>query len=264
MPDKNLGKVQKPHNTDASQKPPKQPRALNIKRSEKDERATSATSGNPLPKTKPEHWADRVQAICTIAIVFITLFYAWEALRQADASEEAIKSTKTSLQIDQRAWVDVIILQGWPSKHNKSKEIRVVWKNFGKSVATDVSLIVFADSCEGDLPKSIFDYDTEKALGFGAMPPNSVWTEVIKRQHDCKTGAASDLLSDFNYRQLVKAGKKVVIHGRLNYIDMFGKPHWRTFCNVSTSQLDEFTACTYPAGQEGNNHNKTDKTDQDK
>lgn len=71
-------------------------------------------NGKKIEKTylKPEHWTKYVEAICGVALVFITYYYTQAAFRQAVASEKAANAAKsaadtaqTSLEMANRPWI---------------------------------------------------------------------------------------------------------------------------------------------------------------
>ena len=181
--------------------------------------------------------------------------------KQADAANSAAVTASQTMKTGQRSWIYIGKIQPWPQDNepSDSTKIRIAWNNSGKSVAHDVLMVVFADSCENDLPASDYVYSKKAMREYGDISPSDGLYDVIRMHHDCKTGKSVLLPLTFDYGNLVKENKVVIVHGQLNYADIFGQHHWIRFCRVSQPQIGEFPTCNDAPGQGGNGHNKTDQ-----
>jgi hypothetical protein len=104
MPDEKEGSLEANANASASQQPPPPLLQPLVEGKKKGDSADDASGGNHIQKTKimPEHWANSVQAVCTVLIVLITAYYTRAAFRQAAASETAANAARDAVGIASR------------------------------------------------------------------------------------------------------------------------------------------------------------------
>jgi hypothetical protein len=89
-----------PRDPNAPQQPPSPPLPPTVKGNEDGEGHNNEPNRSDIQKTyvKPKHWTKYVEAICALALVFITFYYTRAAYRQAVASETAANAANISAQ----------------------------------------------------------------------------------------------------------------------------------------------------------------------
>jgi hypothetical protein len=88
-------------NSNAPEQPPPDPSGTPIKGNENDEGNNGESNPHKIHycKEKPDHWSKGVEAVCAIALVFITGYYTRAAFRQAKASETAATAAKDAVGV---------------------------------------------------------------------------------------------------------------------------------------------------------------------
>jgi hypothetical protein len=152
--------------------------------------------------------------------------------KSAKKSEEALNANIEASRTDQRAWVgfeDVRVTAqiGIPSRFSFNL------KNTGKTPALHASLQYYIKNLNRG-EKLQFTYKgitTEPTRGL--IPPNA--TVFVNL-----TNAAPDA-AEMNRIRVEE--KRVYSYGRVNYADIFGRPHWTTFCTYMARDGSAMTYC---------------------
>jgi hypothetical protein len=211
---------------------------------------------NPRP-----HWADRIIAIFT-GLIFLTYIASnYFACRQMKLTKTAIeqsaannssaiiaqqgiaqhalaesqKSVDKSLgatidnfHLDQRAWIAAMQVAGKPEL-DKPLEIIVTVKNTGKTFAKEFTNIAISEPVpRGKRPD--FAKGGKQRDSVSVIAPNG---EYLMRLYPIK-GSPTEKLNQFDFDALTSGDITLFVHGRLIYNDIFGCPHWTTFCTKMT------------------------------
>src|SRR6267154_1849565 len=160
--------------------------------------------------------------------------------RLAAAMENSVNEAGKSLsatiaqnRLDQRAWLgfeDVNVTGGLGKPFHFAFKI----KNSGKTPAYKVTLQYFIRNMERGQPLK-FDYGgipTIPSRGF--IPPNG--TAFVDR-----TNATPD---EAEMTRIRTEAKRVYLYGRTAYSDVFGRPHWTTFCTYLTPEANGMSYCS--------------------
>src|SRR5271157_2502861 len=150
MPDENLDKIEADANASASQQPPQQSLPPVVESNKENKGDSSANESKNIQKTKvkPEHWANSVQAVCTVLIVIITAYYTRAAYRQTATSETAALAAKSAadtaaneLELSHRPWVSAKFAPRdnvWTDEEGLHLTVEMDAKNIGQSPAVRV------------------------------------------------------------------------------------------------------------------------------
>lgn len=189
----------------------------------------SSVPSSPPPKThceitcKPEKnvW-DHIKTGAEILGVVLLAAYTWYTIKMycankeaADAAQSAAKAATNSVilqqsnsQIDQRAWVSVSDVKFVP--RGDEFYVSIVLVNTGKTPAKDFTV---RDAGElvpnGKIAKS----QESPQPGKGIIAPNGTFHTTLSA----------------NGYYSVHLGT-LIVHGRIDYRDVFGDAHWTKFC----------------------------------
>lgn len=173
------------------------------------------------------------------------------AKRMAESLEETVKRNKLILdeyrqagQLDQRAWISVKEIATTPvyPEAGKSLRINVTFTNSGKTPAKGVIGKTVVDPVpEGRRPN--FSYGKDIAFQSGYMPPNGDRFVTLIPTRSKSTGQEGPLTPEL--LNILRTQKlHLYVHGRIDYHDIFKKPHWITFCYFWRSpEFNSFGLC---------------------
>jgi hypothetical protein len=139
---------------------------------------------------------------------------------QAEATKESIQSTVQSFRLDQRAWVGQMDSSASEAEEGKPITFRVVIGNSGKTPALNVRMAISS----AHAPKAVkfiprySGPNTAALQGTGAMQPGA------KGLLEQTTGPLVDV-SKYQRGEYL-----YYVFGRIDYEDVFGRPHWTTWC----------------------------------
>lgn len=162
----------------------------------------------------------------------------WLARQMGDARDQSIAAAKNALNAsidisrnDQRAWVTADTILSDPSilKEGVPANVFITFKNSGKSPALYLSVIGKVDPVGGaSLPS--FSYESETTKRFGVLGPNvACFTSFPVATMDPTTREKAPL-TGMLFHRLVSGDVVWYFHGVARYRDIFGRPHWTTFC----------------------------------
>ena len=210
-------------------------------------------TGNNQRKKKEKNWPQRVEAVCAVLLILITGTYTWytrgqlrltrEAIRQSradnanaliaqqgiaqnalTASQEnfmkSLKSSDNQSRLDQRAWVGHIDSSVSEVKEEAPITFKITLSNSGKTPALRVRTEI--SSAHGPATANFIPRYTKPTpqmrRGVGVIQPGG--KAVIEQ----KTGPVT-------YIEKLRDGANLYyVFGRIDYEDIFGRPHWTTYC----------------------------------
>ncbi len=137
----------------------------------------------------------------------------------AGNAKAGIRATQAAMRLDQRAWMGITAVSGKPEE-GKPFDISISFKNSGRTPARHVVMYGMYDpSPRGGKPR--FPLENSVANKLGEIPPNGDRNFVLHPNQGVK-------LSKIDVDTVL--GITVWVHGRLTYDDVFGRPHWLTYC----------------------------------
>lgn len=155
------------------------------------------------------------------------------------------------MRLDQRAWLGIVAIKPVPKVPEIGKPIEAIVeiRNSGKTPARKIVVGVIGQPVKaGDNPT--FSYEPSKNLSFGTLFPNSSVTLPLNMSKEPDTGTVFPL-SQETLDAIAKGQLAIYVHGRADYEDIFGVPHWTTFCGKLNATFDgHYGACQ--------DHNDTD------
>jgi hypothetical protein len=157
----------------------------------------------------------------TLALAVATGFLWW-------ATRALVKGSERTARIDQRAWVGVTGIEGRP---NLNQKLIVTTKaiNTGKSFAINFRSVVYFQMVPAD-GKPDFSLDE--------LRPYADASKTLLAPGGGEYVTESDVFCEYETKTVTqtqlndwKEGKSLfIVAGKLTYEDIFGYPHWTTFC----------------------------------
>jgi hypothetical protein len=181
-----------------------------------------------------EHWASLASTGLSLLTLVVLCFYTNYARRQAHASEDATKATQNavilqlnSTHIDERAWVGVSDIQR--TERPDGVSVNLLFMNTGKTPAQNFTIRVSGEPIpKGQQPTTLESLQP----GRGIIAPNGIFHSNLSA-----SGSVDSKTSD------------LVIHGRIDYTDVFGAGHWTKFCYYWTPKIKKaeggFAPCDF-------------------
>lgn len=155
-------------------------------------------------------------------------------------SREALNQTIEVARSEQRAWVGAECCKG-DLEVGKPFDVSVYLKNSGRSPAIEFRAWATAEPKKAG-EKPTFTRFATRTPSRGILVPNAVYKIDVNPAKGKDMGEVPV--------QAIKTGKiKIYIYGRANYKDIFGRPHWVTFCSYFTTD-GKYIVC--------DTHNETD------
>jgi hypothetical protein len=157
-----------------------------------------------------------------------------EAQRASRVAERSIEQAERNARLDQRAWVSVEGINGFPEPR-KPFLITVTLINTGKTFAKDIETVNASVIAQGG---DVLDYSGE--IRKNARDPNfAKYHFPLAPNHPIDriltTGAA---LSDTQIQDLKSGNTYFLLWGQITYDDVFRYNRWLTFCGVLRYYLD--------------------------
>jgi len=200
-------------------------------------------------------------AVATWLTFFAAAYYGGVARRQWDAMRCANALTQSNYMNDQRAWIGISLPQrGYQIRSDSLTKkpidflVAVDTVNTGKTPAFKVHgniVITVVDKGEkirvGEYKKTQASY----AVDGGVMFPGGEMQLAQPAIRHGEKSAETIIPTPSLLRQLQNGDSVLVVHARIEYLDMQDRPHWITFCrNISSPGL---------IGPECMDYNNTDK-----
>jgi len=208
-----------------------------------------------------------IEAACAIALIVITGMYTHYAGKQVramqdqldqmkrageqakidnvtainaqkDIAQQGLSATIDNFHLDQRAWVAEETMSGIP-EIDKPFAIIVIVKNTGKTFGTHITDAAIANIVPIGKPPEFWRESKIKRTGTFFIPPNGE-KGITLYPID---GSATKKLTQPGLDEL--KFKTLYVFGRVDYTDIFGCPHWTTFCYFldPRDNLHSYSAC---------------------
>ena len=160
-------------------------------------------------------------------------------------SERVLNANIKTAELDQRAWVGVIMAKPPTLKDISNKPvyikeglppaIGVVLKNSGKSPALKVKTFIRLKTFPANI-KFLPDYSEIPKQSLAVIQPQETLTVAIQPSHS--------LIVIASHINTIKSGESVAyLFGIITYEDIFRKRHETTFCLYLAPSLDNFDVC---------------------
>jgi hypothetical protein len=142
-----------------------------------------------------------------------------------------LKGQLHTMQIDQRAWIYVMVANV-PKTPVVNEEFNafIQYSNTGKTPAKKMRLYYRMENVRnGESPD--FEYSARPAMvtTAGSMLPNAPNTITVPLYQDIAK-YESKKLTVADVEDLLAGKTFIAIHGRAEYMDIFGNSHWSKFC----------------------------------
>lgn len=173
--------------------------------------------------------------LVAVSIYALVAIFRWcEMRRAAKAAAGANRIAAQTLRENERAWAAPHITNQIFGK-NLPLEIIVKFANTGRTPAIHVQTCVVSEIVEKTRPNiDISCPDSIKSPGLGIIFPN----DSIERMTNAvgQGGKANidpqGLLREGLMKELRHWDKNVWVYGRIDYWDIYQRPHWATFCST--------------------------------
>lgn len=190
-------------------------------------------------KSKKRCWRDKrwrhPQVIVNGALAFIAVIAAIIYFCQ-------LQQMKHQLTIDQRAWVAVYAVEGFPEA-DKEFVVKTTIRNTGKTFAKHYKGFIRPEAFrpgQGRHPDFSVEENAPTAkppeVSIGLLPPNGEYSGTLNVKENHEKVTPDEI-------KAVKSGEVILlIHGRIDYDDIFGCHHWTTFCYRLNSAITAYSA----------------------
>jgi hypothetical protein len=148
-----------------------------------------------------------------------------------------------AFRLDQRAWLGVDYIRPVPLRPEVGKPFQVIvrLKNTGKTPARNIIGTALAEPTANERPS--YDYAGRKQFRRGVIASNAGGDIPINLSRSPNTGEVVPLTQE-TFDGLSRGDIKIFAHGKVDYEDIFGIPHWFTFCGKLNVPFDgHFGAC---------------------
>lgn len=141
---------------------------------------------------------------------------------------------QTSMRIDQRAW---IAFNGINIEFKVGKPVVVIvnFINTGKTPAINLNYITTFEPLDTDTSPDFSKENNIITEYKGLATPRQEFQIVVKPPENI-------LLTDIGYTNVISGTQRLYIHGRIRYTDIFGYPHWITYCYYLDRDLKRWHA----------------------
>lgn len=153
--------------------------------------------------------------------------------KAADAARSAADTAAKTMIIDQRAWISPHIINQIFAK-DQPLVVPVEFDNTGKTPAIHVQTCVVAEIVNKDVDLTC--PDSLKSPGLDVIFPQN---HISRTPNATGRGGGGKmdidpegLLREPLIKELRLRKKTVLVYGRVDYWDVFKKPHWSTFCST--------------------------------
>jgi len=238
-----------------------------------DARSAEPAGNNALQPKSQAYWEQRqfrVQRLIAYAGVLGLIVYGlqlWEMRKSTDAATNAALSAKegltiarASVQLEQRAWVAVVVEHPIPEV-GKIFKVTVVAKNTGKTFARKFKLFtVFQKVNKDDPVKFVYGKWGEGTAPSGGslslLAPGGEYRTTgieVDMRFDPDSTALPEPVTQDQLDEMRKGGYSLFVYGKLTYTDIFNCEHWTTFCSELMPKGLDWKACS--------EHNDADEND---
>lgn len=176
---------------------------------------------------KGKNWPQRIEAVCAVALVFITGFYTYYAKKQRDASltanataQTAIDQARVQFRQDERPYVALqpagahgraeLVKRG---EHSGHFVVEIHLANYGRSPAIEIGR------------------DARLAIGSEAGKEIKLHAAVDQRgriippgDHPSIFAYSDDPIGPDEFRKIMTAKRLVIFYGHIDYTDLLSEP----------------------------------------
>ena len=165
----------------------------------------------------------------------------------ATSAANSIKATQEAMRLDQRAWVTASKIVTTPkleAKNGADFTIEVVFKNTGKTPAKNAIMRQWWEFVpKGGIPKyAIIPVTTSRAL----VAPNGEYFSDVTPLRKYFNAVTQEPIGESFLKQFTSGNIVLYIHGRADYDDIFGCPHWTIFCSYLAFEGDHINVVVCP------------------
>jgi hypothetical protein len=176
---------------------------------------------------KAEHWLDRNRIMAGLTVLILSTYVIGNVF-----SCNQLNITRSTLEVDQRAWLKVDLSAKMLVIENSPIIATVTLTNTGKTPAKDIAFAGVIEIVKnGSEPTfdgihSVNTYTSNMLFpGESTVPPIQ-----MKNLGPGKPFAVAVPLSHEAYQDLVNGGSWIAVWGRATYHDFFGNQRWVNFC----------------------------------
>lgn len=164
-------------------------------------------------------WMDKTTWIFSAILVVVGIGGVWAALKTLSAIERQAETMDHALRVDQRAWMGIAnikIKQFLEPKSDFIVEIEAI-----KTGKTPALRVVFHNRLQALVAAQQPNRTFGERNGHGTVMPDFKQIISIGENHP---------VSAETFEQVRDGVRTMYLHGRIEYQDIFGKPHWTNWC----------------------------------
>jgi len=178
---------------------------------------------------------------------------------EADSHEATVAAVYQAIAATNSEIAVITMLKTSVPEFGNGIRVPIDFKNTGKTQAKNVRIKIEAVFLERHADPD-FSFKPHHFSRFWANVLDSGATLSSKETSffvTVRSGDGSDyLVTEANMAALRQGEKDILVYGRIDYADIFGVPHWATFCEAN--QIVEFGTRTSTAHPKCVSYNKTD------
>jgi hypothetical protein len=164
---------------------------------------------------------------------------------QAEAAQAGVKAIQRQMRQEQRAWINLTVNLPQEFKENEGVTGSIHLINTGKTPAKNlVGQFVIEEVKNGESPIFIYSGIARTIMSAGSVFPNSTLDGTVPWSHKAQgtTNVGPTIVNTADIKNLTDGKVFFVIHGRIDYRDVFNAPHWVTVCGWTAAPARNYTA----------------------
>ena len=187
----------------------------------------------------------QVGMLCvTVIVTIVTTAYVAVTYRQLQVMRVQSAASDESMRLDERAWIGITRVGISEFKAGLPPTIVVEVVNHGKTPAKNLKVKFYVADIAVGKPIPMYDFSAHRATGRNGS--NLIFPNVTAKMLGTfmdETGKPISLTAE-GIKSFYEGRGVIYTVGRIDYQDVFNRPHWATFCFVSVPTTPEdFTVC---------------------
>jgi hypothetical protein len=176
---------------------------------------------------KREYDERRTREIVTMFIIAVT---GGAIILQVSEMEKEALATRHTMKLDQRGWLGIVSITPTPPAPviGQPLQVEIDLKNTGKTPAVHLVLVGLGQAIsKGKEPD--FNYDKFAKIKNGYVAPGAIARMQLNPIVDL--GGKPIPITQEILTAMQRGDILATVHGRIDYLDIFGQPHWLLFCS---------------------------------
>ena len=182
-----------------------------------------------------------------LAYTTVAAFQWWEMRKTTKATQQSVADADRNFRRDERAWIAFAFVGGnIQLTVGKSFFVTTQVLNTGKTPAKNVEgNIAVRVVKKGEHLEFVYTpgHANYRVVG-GTIFPNGSITQSFEGIQHGPEKAEAIVITKTLLQEIVSSESFIVVYGKLTYTDIFGAPHWTTYCRYVTNPSLISEECT--------------------